>query len=89
VHDPDLGVAVEGAWATDAEHLLPAAGGSRKPKGGLRVDLGAEHRLARQGGSAGFYGRAEGFGVGIFDLALGVSAPELAGDLVQGGWRAA
>ena len=53
VHDPDLGVAVEGARAAKPEHLLPApAGGApwarRGPEGGLRRGSG---RLAREDGA--------------------------------------
>ncbi len=46
------------------------------------------HRLARQDDSAGFYGLANGLRFGVFDLALGVGAPELAGEFVQDGGRA-
>jgi hypothetical protein len=45
-HDPDLRVAVEGARATEAEHLLSAFVAPRKPAGGL-------WRLSREGGPCG------------------------------------
>jgi hypothetical protein len=38
--------------------------------------------LTRQDPSAGLYGLADGFGFGVGDLALGVGAPELAGEFV-------
>ena len=50
----------------------------RKPRTAFGTGSSGEHGLSRQGGTAGFYGRAEGVGVGILDLALGMSAPELA-----------
>ena len=38
--------------------------------------------VSGQGGYVSFYGRADGLRVGVFDLALGVSAPEFTGELV-------
>src|SRR6516162_1597918 len=61
VHDPDLGVAVEGARAAKAEKLLSAggaSGGPKKPAGGFVADPGAPHDLTRQSGPAGLYGLA-------------------------------
>ena len=64
---------------------LEALGSPGRPSG----RSGVGHRFARQDGPAGFYGRGYGFGVGVVDLALGMGAPELAGELVQNGRRAA
>jgi hypothetical protein len=38
--------------------------------------------ISGQGGNMSFYGRADSLRVGVFDLALGVSAPEFTGELV-------
>ena len=88
MHDPDLGVAVEGAGATEAEHLLPALArsrASRKPEDAFRRFWG---RMTRESGSAGLHGLAEGLDVGVGQMSLGEGAPELAGEFVQGGSRA-
>jgi len=44
--------------------------------------------IAFEGCSTGFYGLAEGLGVGVLEMALSVGAPQLAGELIQGGSRA-
>ena len=41
--------------------------------------------MTREGGSAGLHGLADGFGFGVGQMALFVGAPELAGELIQGG----
>jgi hypothetical protein len=60
-----------------------------KPKDGLWANLSVRHPLAGQGGSTGFCGQGNGLRFGVIDLTLGVSAPGQAGELVEGGGRAA
>jgi hypothetical protein len=76
MHDPDLGVAVEGARAAEAEHLLPL-GGSTEGAGGPRSDLSLTHRLASQDGPAALYRRADGLRIGVGDLGLAHGAQSL------------
>jgi hypothetical protein len=61
----DLGVAIEGARAAEAEHLLPRLEGLGSPRTAFWLDLGG-----RQSGPAAFYGLAEGSCIGIvgFDV---------------------
>jgi hypothetical protein len=44
--------------------------------------------MTLEGSPTGLHGLADGFGFGVGQKALGVGAPELAGELVQGGSRA-
>jgi hypothetical protein len=44
--------------------------------------------MTRESGSAGLHGLADGFGFGFGQMALGVGAPKLAGELVQTGCSA-
>jgi hypothetical protein len=58
-----------------------AFGGPRKPKGWPRGRYGPS---GREGGSTGLQGFADGLGLGVEDLTLGVRPPRQAGDLVNG-----
>ena len=61
--------------------IAPGRAGPLRRAGGLERPPG--HFFTSKGGPAVLHGLADGFRVGVGDLALGVGAPELAGELSE------
>ena len=78
MHDPDLGVTVEGSRAAETEHLLAPLRLHEGPRTAKGWPLRLSGALSGQGGSTGLYGLGNGSGFIVGDLSFDVSTPEQA-----------
>jgi hypothetical protein len=83
MHNPDFGIAVEGARAAYAEHLLATLeppNASRTAKGWLG-QLG--WAFSNQRSPTGLYGLANGSRFSVRNLSFGVGSPQQASGFIQ------